>query len=882
MASRKKVTLKVHVSDSSTHQPLGKAFIEIFANQTSFVSGYSEADGVAFITFRYTPGVQLLITASKRGYVPNSSPWLATKLPLFSSVSLLLHPERSATLMVYEDVVQIVSGFQGALIQPRIQFQRRSLNLPKNSTYRNLVAFLTVAATPWEVGDFPYLQGIDVNRTGNSSRFQLTPVTAVSVHLLNSDGTEIQVNGPICVTIPLPAKSSLKPNDALPAWKFDKKIDLEISLAMQGNFEIPVLVWEHNDLLNMAWVHGILLCRLISSDWQVVLEVAHGAWLKSGLGLVQREGDYLTWTYFAPQLGYWVAAMSPQSPGNMGPVGASDITVYHTAFLLAILGGMTVILLVLLCLLIYYCRRKCLKPRQHHRKIQLSSALDSSKKDQATSMSHLNLISAVHMELVSSNGEADVHTPMLKPSYSTSREFSSREELISHKDPSLRETLKEEYCRSPPRSYHLKMARSIDVPEDFESSVREDYRKSYNSVVSQPLLDKRDKEVQASIRLLPTDSKSSIQEPDYQLSYVPDKAQKMDRKTTDYMMSRSVDHLERPTSFPQPGQLLCCSSADEVNDNVYRKVLPTLVIPAHYMKLPMEYQSMGQPLSAPAEQQLEFERLQAELSISHQQMHPHSEQQATPQTLSQQQLQETEVGDWSPQSSTMSESVSIPASLSEAAMAQMNSEVQLFAEKALLELTGGKPLPHPRAWFVSLDGRANAQVRHSYIDLQKAGKNGSNDASLDSGVDMNEPKPSRKGKEAREQNLSGSMTYTRLVYVDDMEQSGSESGTAVCSPEDTSMKPLMDGSAEREGGTTVGLQNENIQRIEEMEECLPTSPQHTENAETDDKMMNDENDRINDNDQVNDDNDSTEDQDEDKKSPWQKREERPLMAFNLK
>ncbi|XP_067862900.1 protein FAM171A1 isoform X2 [Heptranchias perlo] len=751
---------------------------------------------------------------------------------VFSSVSLLLHPERSATLMVYEDIVQIVSGFQGTLIQPRIQFQRRSLNLPKNSTYRNLIAFLTVAVTPWEVGNFPYFQGIDVNRTGNSSRFELTPVTAVSVHLLDSDGTEIQVNGPICVTIPLPAKSPLKHDDSLPAWKFDKKI---------------------------------------------------GAWLKSGLGLVQREGDHLTWTYFAPQLGYWVAAMSPQSPGNLGPVGASDITVYHTVFLLAILGGMTVILLVLLCLLIYYCRRKCLKPRQHHRKIQLSSALDSSKKDQATSMSHLNLISAVHMELVSSNGEADVHTPMLKPSYSTSREFSSIEELISHKDPSLRDTLKEDFCRSP-RNYRLKMARSIDVSEDFESPVRENYRKSYNSVASQPLLDKRDKEIQASISLFSTDSKSSIREPDYQLPYVPDKAQKMDRKTTDYMMSRSVDHLERPTSFPQPGQLLCCSSADEVNDNVYRKVLPTLVIPAHYMKLPMEYPSMGQPLTAPAEQQLELERLQAELSISHQQLHPHSQQQVTPPTSSHQQLQEAEGKDWSPQSSTMSESVSIPASLSEAAMAQMNGEVQLFTEKALLELAGGKPLPHPRAWFVSLDGRANAQVRHSYIDLQKAGKNGSNDASLDSGVDMNEPKPTQKGKEARERNLSGSMTYTRLVYMDDMEQSGSESGTAVCSPEDTSMKPLVDGSAERDSGTTEGLQNENIQRIEEIEECLPTSSKHTENADTDDQMMNNENDRINDNDQINenDDNDSTEDQDEDKKSPWQKREERPLIAFNLK
>ncbi|XP_062900198.1 protein FAM171A1 [Mobula hypostoma] len=821
------VTLKVHVSDSTTHQPLGKVFIEIFTNQTSFASEYSKADGIAFISFQYTLEAQLFIIATKHGYVPNSSPWRATKLPLFSSVSLLLHPERSATLMVYDDIVQIVSGFQGTLIQPKIQFQRRSLNLPKNLTYRDLIAFLTVAVTPWEVGGFPHLQGIDVNQTGNSSSFELSPVTGVSVHLLNSDGTEIQVNGPICVTIPLPASSPLKHGDTIPAWKLDMKI---------------------------------------------------GAWLHSGLGIVQKEGDYFTWTYFAPQLGYWIAAMSPQSPGNLGGFGARDITVYHTVFLLAILGGMTIILLVLLCLLIYYCRRKCLKPRLHHRKIQLSSALDSSKKDQATSMSPLNLISAVHMELVS-NGEADVHTPMLKPLYSTSREFSSREELISHRDPTLRDALKDNYCRSP-RSYRLKMARSIDISEDLESPVREEYRKSYNSVASQPLLDKRDKEVQASMSLFTTDSKSSIRAPDYQLSYVPDKAQNTDRKATDYMMSRSVDHLERPTAFPQPGQLLCCSSADEVNDNVYRKVLPTLVIPAHYMKLPMEYASTGQPMAAPTEQQVELERLQADLSLSHQQLHPHSQQQqqVAPQALTQQQLQEAEGEDWSPQSSAMSESVSIPATLTEAAMAQMNGEVQLFTEKALLELAGGKPLPHPRAWFVSLDGRANAQVRHSYIDLQKAGKNGSNDASLDSGVDMNESKPIRKGKEARERNLSGSVTYTRLVYVDDMEQSGSESGTAVCSPEDASMKPLEGSAEEGQSSTTKCLQNENIQRIEEIEACLPSTPKHT-----DDQMINIENDRINDNDQINenDDNDST-DQDEDKKSPWQKREERPLIAFNLK
>lgn len=38
-------------------------------------------------------------------------------------------------------------------------------------------------------------------------------------------------------------------------------------------------------------------------------------------------------------------------------------------------------------------RRRCLKPRVSHRKLTLSSGLDSSRKDQATSMSHLNLIS---------------------------------------------------------------------------------------------------------------------------------------------------------------------------------------------------------------------------------------------------------------------------------------------------------------------------------------------------------------------------------------------------------------------------------------------------------------------------------------------------------
>ncbi|MGH0133080.1 UNVERIFIED_CONTAM: hypothetical protein FKN15_045381, partial [Acipenser sinensis] len=338
--------------------------------------------------------------------------------------------------------------FTGARVQPRVQFQRRALSLPQNSTYSNLTAFLTAACSPWEVDSFPYLQGLEGNRTGNSSRFELTPVTAVSIHLLGNDGTEILVSGPIYVTVPLPANSNLKENDHIPAWSFDQKL---------------------------------------------------GAWLKSSLGFVQKEGNQLTLTYIAPHLGYWVAAMSP-----------------------------------------------------------------------------------------------------------------------------------------------------------------------------------------------------------------------------------------------------------------------------------------------------------------------------------------------------------------------------LNTEKTLMELRGGKPLPHPRAWFVSLDGRSNAHIRHSYIDLQRAGKNGSNDASLDSGVDMNEPKSARKNRiGARERKIQKVMAYTQLVYVDDVEQNGSEHESAIYNPEDNALGPVLDGTPRPKDNMVSPEQQQDIvtRTVEaepQPEAELPTSPEH-------DTPCNDDG-----------------GEDENKKSPWQKREERPLMSFNLK
>lgn len=860
------VTLKVHVSDASTHQPIADALIEVFASQVSVASGTSGTDGVAFIKFPYKLGNQLIVTATKHAYVPNSAPWKPIRLPVFSSLSLGLLPERSATLMVYEDVVQIVSGFQGARPQPRVHFQRRALRLPENTSYSALTAFLTAASSPSEVDSFPYLRGLDGNGTGNSTRYDLTPVTAVSVHLLSGNGTPVLVDGPIYVTVPLATQSSLRHNAYVAAWRFDQKL---------------------------------------------------GTWLKSGLGLVHQEGSQLTWTYIAPQLGYWVAAMSPPIPG---PVVTPDITTYHTVFLLAILGGMAFILLVLLCLLLYYCRRKCLKPRQHHRKLHLPPVLESSKRDQSTSMSHINLLfsrrasdypgplsvsshsrpeapgtkelmGGVHLEMMSPNGEGDLHTPMLKLSYSTSQEFSSREELLSHKEEDKSQTSFDNLTPSGTlgKDYHksveifpLKARKSMEK-EGYQAPSNDDYRGSYNTVLSQPSFEKQDQE-----GLTSAGSKLTIQEHMYHVPLSPGKEQLLDRRPTECMMSRSVDHLERPTSFPRPGQLICCSSVDQVNDSVYRKVLPALVIPAHYMKLPGDHSYVSQPLVVPADQQLEIGRLQAELSNPHAGIFPHpsSQIQGQPlssQAISQQHLQDAGAREWSSQNASMSESLSIPASLNDAALAQMNSEVQLLTEKALMELGGGKPLPHPRAWFVSLDGRSNAHVRHSYIDLQRAGRNGSNDASLDSGVDMNEPKSARKGRgdplslqqshpplqehQQKDPRAPDSAPYTQLVYLEDVDQSRGECAATVCAPEDSALRCLLEGSGRRSGGQLPSLQEETTKRTSD----VPLEPLASPNQR---RSANDE--------EEDDDDDDDDDQGEDKKSPWQKREERPLMAFNIK
>lgn len=64
------------------------------------------------------------------------------------------------------------------------------------------------------------------SRAGTEKSFELTPVAAISVHLLASDGAELRVNRPITVSLPLPADSDLKENDAFPVWRFDPQLGM--------------------------------------------------------------------------------------------------------------------------------------------------------------------------------------------------------------------------------------------------------------------------------------------------------------------------------------------------------------------------------------------------------------------------------------------------------------------------------------------------------------------------------------------------------------------------------------------------------------------------------------------------------------------------------
>lgn len=480
-------------------------------------------------------------------------------------------------------------------------------------------------------------------------------------------------------------------------------------------------------------------------------------------------------------------------------------------------------------------------------------------------------------------------TPMLKP-FSYEHQDNRREHNIIHHSKHSRSSLgnNSHYGSSlgnlTPRSRHYRQsAETFQLKASLPSGTECGYRQSCTSVCSSGNL--HHSQVSANHLSSPGtgDCISPTSPP-----HSPSRGDGCEGRVPDYLLSRSVDHLERPSLQPlsRPGQLLCCGSVDLLSGgDGYPRVRPTLVIPAHYMRLPGEHPLSGQALLLQTEQQSDLETIQAELNASHSQQPPgQAPVGCTPDPSKH--ADGEQLG--------LSDSLSIPSALGENALVEINREDTLLAEKTLMELRGGKPLPHPRAWFVSLDGRSNAHIRHSYIDLQRAGCHGNtsgegrdnggggrrgNDASLDSGVDLNEPRAGRRGRngdrEERETDRSKvttpATTYTQLVYVDDGDRGGNEEDV----PKRESPQDSETVSAEAENREAEGpqVEVESPSQSSSSPDSPPPLPSPERGAvRTDQPLLP----------ACSDANVMQEDAEEEKKSPWQRREERPLLAFNLK
>lgn len=152
-----------------------------------------------------------------------------------------------------------------------------------------------------------------------------------------------------------------------------------------------------------------------------------------------------------------------------------------------------------------------------------------------------------------------------------------------------------------------------------------------------------------------------------------------------------------------------------------------------------------------------------------------------------------------------------PGAVQRVDVAQLNGELQALTEKKLLEL-GVKP--HRSAWFVSLDGRSNSQVRHSCIGLQAGGGGRSTGIAWTrasrlharrprSGPAEGSGKPRPPPRRRRHPPLPAPRAWRSSG---DTEQAAARAAQASAPPEDNSLTPLLDevGGARGPGGPRYG------------------------------------------------------------------------------
>ncbi|XP_041116269.1 protein FAM171B isoform X2 [Polyodon spathula] len=516
-----------------------------------------------------------------------------------------------------------------------------------------------------------------------------------------------------------------------------------------------------------------------------------GSWVNRGLGMVTQDEDHVVWSYVAPHLGYWIAAPLPTRGGIIGRTTTlMDFTSYHTYLLMAILGGTVVIVFGFFAVLCCFCRGRVCEPQKGERDV---SKMEVLRKDQTTSTNGNQ----------SRHNENSSDMPVM-----SSRDGSRRDESASTRQKGNFNIYVDDVGHPSEKHFYENQGNSATQPESCRSQHQPTYVNSSETVRSKEMTQQQRVHLALNGNI-------------YRISHFPERLV--------HIYNQPVAILQAPDLFSTPEQLSGCKSAT----------------------LPRKGQLVFNPLMEPMSKDSYTQTLPKMQQLSHLQPETCRQQEVLkgPQNLA------SNPETWARYSSSLLESVSVPGTLNETVgMSPFCSELQGISEQTLLELTKGKPSPHPRAWFVSLEGKPIAQVRHSFIDLQKKKKpTNSNDTSLDSGVDMNEHHPIRKLE--REKIFIKGMPHSKILYMEDFDLSSSESGTtAACTPEDPLLRHILDsGSGQIGEGQPDREQAEAISIQEESEtQSTPSSKRLRRNKGKSDS----------------------------KSSGWTKREERPLMSLN--
>ncbi|XP_042369288.1 protein FAM171B isoform X2 [Plectropomus leopardus] len=690
--------LKVLVRDLVTRQPLPGASVDVYVNHTLRSSARAGQRGDVLLWVTYSPGLSLTLLGSMEGYVPSPLPWSTAKRPIFSAVTLLLLPHSQGNIWLFEDSVVITAKLPDSSSQPKVKFPKNLLTMSDNSNVSSVTAFLTVPQYHLAKDCANCTPGI-ISKKSSFRSIELKAVAAVDI-VLYSGGEELQVRGPIQISLPLGHSTHLRASDTVPAWAFNLKT---------------------------------------------------GAWENQGLGIVKTVGNELVWTYTASHLGYWIAAPLPSSNDYLGHGGSIDFLSYHTYLLMGILGATLAIVIGFLSLLLCQCRRGSY--REPRRRRARFSKLTVVKKDQTTS-THMEeglLFRSGDNSLASCSVQCEPSsTPRHKANYN-----------IYVEDPGSR----------PAAPLYENIA--LDRIKNSQPS---------HYINSEEVARLREKSEQANMN---TDN------------FFPDKLVHIYNQPVAIIQAPelfSAQEQHKSATFPRNGGEYDAHSEPASKDS-YTQTLP---------KVPHHHQSGSSPQQSNQDEPQPLE---------------------TPPPG-----QGPNAVVWGRYSNLLESSVSVPGTLNEAAGMEafsgghgVPSELQGISERTLLELTRGKS--HPRAWFVSLDGKPAAQVRHSIIELQSRHRPpSSNDTSLDSGVDMNEPQQNIRETERDRPSIRASSLQHHSRggrYGEEQDLSSSESGTtATCTPEDPSLRNILDGSSgaipnipeERDGMDTSSAQEDSESR----------------------------------------------------------------------